>query len=146
MERWVYSDGTTWFLAKGWDEFEAGQQRAALGTHVWRTAHVVCHPARRAASRAGWLGGENAFLHLEISHWTVGAARGVPPAKEEGPGEGHAKRGENFEGIWGERDLAMEQCRPCAPAGLKEPGRREPYQLAAMAVPRVKAIEATCAR
>ena len=38
LERWVYSDGTTWFLAKGWDEFEAGQQRAALGPHVWRMA------------------------------------------------------------------------------------------------------------
>ena len=36
LKMWVYSDGTTWFLAKGWDEFEAGQQRAALGPHVWR--------------------------------------------------------------------------------------------------------------
>ena len=40
MELWVYSDGTTWFLAKGWDEFEAGQQRAALGSNVWRKADV----------------------------------------------------------------------------------------------------------
>ena len=44
FELWVYSDGTTWFLAKGWDEFEAGQQRAALGSNVGRKADVVRHP------------------------------------------------------------------------------------------------------
>ena len=146
MERWVYSDGTTWFLAKGWDEFEAGQQRAALGTHVWRTAHVVCHPARRAASRAGWLGRDYAFPHLKMSPLdSRGGTRGSP-GQEEGPGEGHVKREENFEGVRGERDLAMEQCRPRAPVGLKGPGPCELYQLASVTAHHIKAIQAPCAQ
>lgn len=37
LVRWVYSDGTTFFLARGWNELES-HQRAALGTHVWRMA------------------------------------------------------------------------------------------------------------
>jgi hypothetical protein len=37
LERWVYVDGTTWFLAKGWDQLDQ-KQRAALGPHVWRMA------------------------------------------------------------------------------------------------------------
>ena len=38
LTRWVYSDGTTFFLAKGWDD-DAQKKRAALGTHVWRMAN-----------------------------------------------------------------------------------------------------------
>ena len=134
FELWVYSDGTTWFLAKGWNEFEAGQRRAALGLHVRRTAGVVRHSARRAASRAGWLGRDYAFPHLKMSPLdSRGGTRGSP-GQEEGPGEGHVKPASR-----GERDLAMEQCRPRAPVGLKGPGPCELYQLASVTAHHIKA-------